>query len=79
MNPSIELSLIVRRYLRRCHRDGDIEPLTAAGLLPPDRDLLFETAYWRGCESPETGHQCRGGDRLEHSVVAKIGGNSSPA
>ena len=60
MNPSIELSLIVRRYLRRCHRDGDIEPLTAAGLLPSDRDLLFETAYWRGC------------DHLKPGIIAEV-------
>lgn len=48
MNPSVELSLIVRRYLRRCARSGDTQALTSAGLLTSDRHFLDETAYWCG-------------------------------
>ncbi len=48
MNPSVEISLIVRRYLRRCDRSGDTQALAGAGLLTTDRHLLDETAYWCG-------------------------------
>ena len=62
-----------------CHRDGDIEPLTVAGLLPSDRDLLFETAYWRGCDHLKPGISAEVAVDWNTLWSQKLEGNSSPA
>lgn len=48
MNPAIELSLIVRRYLQHCDRACATNAIAETTLLTCDRHLLANAAYWCG-------------------------------